>query len=157
MSGEKISQQQDRFCREYVVDYNGTQAAIRAGYSKKTARSQASRLLTNENILSRIRAIQIEELKKMSVTPESVILKFLEIYDRCTQAKPVMKWDSTKHEYVESGMYTFDAKGAIGALTKIGEYLAMFKNKVEHSGSVNMGNKELSEILNQLKARNDAK
>lgn len=126
----KLNGLQERFCREYVVDYNGTQAAIRAGYSEKTARSQASRLLTNDNILSRIRAIQIEELKKMSITPESVILKFLEIYDRCMQAKPVMKWDPTKHEYVESGTYTFDAKGAIGALTKIGEYLAMFKNNV---------------------------
>lgn len=38
------------FCQEYVVDKNGTQAAIRAGYSDKTANEQASRLLTNVNI-----------------------------------------------------------------------------------------------------------
>lgn len=42
-----ISDKQKRFCEEYIVDLNATQAAIRAGYSKKTAQQQASRLLLN--------------------------------------------------------------------------------------------------------------
>lgn len=40
-----LTPQQERFCQEYAVDYNGTNAAIRAGYAEKTAASQASRLL----------------------------------------------------------------------------------------------------------------
>ena len=157
MDDKKLTQQQELFCREYVIDYNGTQAARRAGYSEKTARSQASRLLTNDNILSRIHAIQIEELKKLSVTPESVIMRYLEIYDRCTQNKPVMEWNYSEHKLVETGEYTFDSKGAINALSKIGDYLATFSKNINLSGKVDTGNSELAEILNQLRARNDAK
>jgi phage terminase small subunit len=42
------------FCKEYIKDLNATQAAIRAGYSPKTARSQAQRLLTNVDIQNQI-------------------------------------------------------------------------------------------------------
>ena len=139
----KLKPQQERFCREYVLN-GGKQkeAAIAAGYSKKTASVQASRLLTNVNILSRVHAIQIEELKKLSVTPESVIMKFLEIYDRCMQAKPVMEWDYSEHKMIETGEYTFDSKGAINALTKIGDYLAMFKQNVNVNGELSVSKLE---------------
>ncbi|MBQ4572125.1 MAG: terminase small subunit [Clostridia bacterium] len=139
----KLKPQQERFCREYVLN-GGKQkeAAIAAGYSKKTASVQASRLLTNVNILSRVHAIQIEELKKLSVTPESVIMKFLEIYDRCMQAKPVMEWDYSEHKMIETGEYAFDSKGAINALTKIGDYLAMFKQNVNVNGELSVSKLE---------------
>lgn len=47
---DNLTDKQRRFCEEYVVDWNGTQAAIRAGYSEKGARTEAARLLTNANI-----------------------------------------------------------------------------------------------------------
>lgn len=153
----KLTAQQELFCQEYIVDYNGTQAAIRAGYSEKTADVQAVRLLRNVKVLSRVRAIQKDRLEKLAVTQESVILKLLEIYDRCMQAKPVLEWDYNERKYVETGHYTFDSKGALSALEMIGKHLAMFTNKVEHSGNIGTENKELTEILSQLKARNDAK
>ncbi len=46
----ELTHKQALFAREYLVDLNGTQAAIRAGYSKKTAASQAERLLRNVEI-----------------------------------------------------------------------------------------------------------
>lgn len=45
-----MTDKQARFVEEYCVDFNATQAAIRAGYSAKTARSQGARLLTNVDI-----------------------------------------------------------------------------------------------------------
>lgn len=132
----KLTPQQEMFCQEYIVDYNGTQAAIRAGYSEKNARTHASRMLTNANILSRVRAIQKERLEKLAVTQESVILKLLEIYDRCMQAKPVMEWDYNERKYVATGEYTFDSRGALNALEMIGKHLAMFTNKIKHSGDI---------------------
>jgi phage terminase small subunit len=50
--GEKmnLSLKQKRFCDEYLIDLNATQAAIRAGYSKKTAASQGERLLRKVEI-----------------------------------------------------------------------------------------------------------
>ena len=51
----------EKFCQEYAIDYNGTQAAIRAGYEKQSARQQASRLLSQEDILNRIMELQAEQ------------------------------------------------------------------------------------------------
>jgi phage terminase small subunit len=49
-----LNAKQQRFCQEYVKDLNGTAAAIRAGYSKKTAAQQAARLLTNVKVKRKI-------------------------------------------------------------------------------------------------------
>ena len=56
----KVTHRQQAFAREYLVDYNGTQAAIRAGYSKKGAAQQASALLRLPKV--------IEELAKRAAT-----------------------------------------------------------------------------------------
>lgn len=150
-----LTPQQELFCAEYLVDYNGTKAAQRAGYAEKTAAAQASRLLKNVNVLSRVRALQKERLEKLAVTQESVLLNLLEVYDRCMQKKPVTEWDYETGQYKETGEYAFDSKGALRALELIGKHLAMFTQKVEHSGSVETGNGELASILEQLKARSD--
>ncbi len=55
---KKLTARHDRFCIEYMVDLNGAQAAIRSGYSAKTARITASKLLTNPNILKKIESLK---------------------------------------------------------------------------------------------------
>ena len=49
----KLTDKQEMFCKEYLIDLNATQAAIRAGYSKKTANEQAGRLLVNVSVQSK--------------------------------------------------------------------------------------------------------
>ena len=61
---KKLTPKQQRFVEEYCVDFNGTQAAIRAGYSKNTATEQASRLLRNVNIQAAIK----ERLDELAMT-----------------------------------------------------------------------------------------
>lgn len=136
---KKLTGKEEKFCREYVIDLNGTQAAIRAGYSPNSARQIASRLLTKDYIRSRVHAIQIEECEKKSINEHSVLSGFQEVYERCMQLKPAKVWDTEKHEYVECGQYTFNPKGANTALTKMGEYLGMFKQNVNANvnGSIN--------------------
>lgn len=65
----KLADKQKRFCEEYVIDLNATQAAIRAGYSPRTARSQGQRLLTNVDIQNYISKLQkdIQERNKITV------------------------------------------------------------------------------------------
>lgn len=58
MPKTKLTAKQRRFVGEYLVDLNATQAAIRAGYSKRTAKEQGYRLLTKVHIQA---AIQIEQ------------------------------------------------------------------------------------------------
>lgn len=54
----QINDQQMKFCKEYMKDFNGTQAAIRAGYSKKTAQEAGRRLLTNVGVQKFINQLQ---------------------------------------------------------------------------------------------------
>ncbi len=143
----KLTKKQEMFCREYVKDHNGTQAAIRAGYSPESARQQAHRMLTKDYIRSRVHAIQIEECEKKSINEQSVLLGLQENYERCMQLKPAKVWDSEKHEYVETGQYVYNAKGAIAALTKMGEYLGMFKQNVNTNVSGSLDVNKLEDLI----------
>ena len=58
MSKQELTAKQQRFCEEYLIDLNATQAAVRAGYSAKTANEQGSRLLTNVSVASAINAMK---------------------------------------------------------------------------------------------------
>ena len=63
---------QERFAQEYVVDGNGTQSAIRAGYSRKTARKIASNLLSQTHVRNRV-----NELKKALATKHEITLDWI--------------------------------------------------------------------------------
>ncbi len=65
--------QHERFCQEYIIDLNGTQAAIRAKFSEKTARSKASQLLTKVNIQDRITELQAKRAKRTEITQDRVL------------------------------------------------------------------------------------
>ena len=67
-----MNSKRERFCREYVIDFNATQAAIRAGYSKRTANQQGSRLLANVDVRARIDKLQAEHAERLNVTADSL-------------------------------------------------------------------------------------
>lgn len=66
------SPKQERFCREYMVDFNGTQAAIRAGYSPATATVQASNLLAKPHIQTFVKSLTAKINENLRITPERV-------------------------------------------------------------------------------------
>jgi phage terminase small subunit len=70
---QKLSAKQEQFCREYLVDLNATQAAIRAGYSPKTAQEQASRLLSNVMVAARISELKQERIEKVARTAQDAL------------------------------------------------------------------------------------
>lgn len=121
-----MTDKQINFCREYVKDYNGTQAAIRAGYSEKTAAVKANQLLHKENILNAIKQNQKELVESSCLTEEKVIAKVEKILDRCMSAEPVMEWNYEEHRYEPTGEYQFDSKGALKAIEMLGKHLGMF-------------------------------
>lgn len=69
----KLSPKQERFVEEYLIDLNATQAAIRAGYSPKTARFQACKLLTNPNIQEMIQRKRAKMSEKLEISAERVL------------------------------------------------------------------------------------
>jgi len=68
-----------RFCEEYLVDLIGNQAAIRAGYSKRTANSQASRLLARDDIQEYIKKLRGKQTKRTDITADRVINEMAKI------------------------------------------------------------------------------
>jgi phage terminase small subunit len=68
-----LTPKQQRFCDEYLIDLNATQAAIRAGYSPKTAEQTASRLLRNVKVQEYIAKRQKELSRSTEITQERVI------------------------------------------------------------------------------------
>ena len=68
-----LTPKQKRFCEEYLIDLNATQAAIRAGYSPKTAEQTASRLLRNVKVQEYIAKRQKELSRSTEITQERVI------------------------------------------------------------------------------------
>ena len=68
-----LNEKQERFCKEYVIDLNGTQAAIRAGYSENTSQEQASRLLLNVMVQKRIEELKQGIGERLEITADMVV------------------------------------------------------------------------------------
>jgi phage terminase small subunit len=116
--GNKLNAKQDRFCREYIIDLNATQAAIRAGYSKKTARATGCENLTKQNIATRIKELQSTANKKSEITAEYVLQGIRAIAEG-------------PEDTVRNG-------DRLKAFELLGKHLVLFSDRqqVEHSGSV---------------------
>lgn len=92
---QPLDDRQLTFCREYIVDFNATQSAIRAGYSERSARTTASRLLAKDNIQAEIRRLVDERNNRTEVTADRVIREFAKI--AFADIKDVVEW---KKSYV---------------------------------------------------------
>lgn len=79
MAKRQLSEQRQRFVEEYLIDLNGTQAAIRAGYSVKTAQEQASRLLSNVMVQEAISKAMAARSKRTGVNQDRVVLELAKI------------------------------------------------------------------------------
>ena len=77
-----LTVRRDNFCRAYVLDPNGTRAAVNAGYSPPTARQQGSRLLTNVNIQNRIRSLRADIAERHCLDAGSLMGKLEAVYLR---------------------------------------------------------------------------
>lgn len=73
---EGLTAKQKRFCDEYLVDLNGTKAAIRAGYSARSARQIADRNMSNDDIRKYIEARMAEKEKEL-IADQDEVLKYL--------------------------------------------------------------------------------
>lgn len=101
-----LTDRQERFCQEYIIDANATQAAIRAGYCEKTARSTGSRLLTKADIRARIDEL-MAEIKSQKIADATEVQEYLTgcirgtadeevvvvegVGDGCSEAKTMVK------------------------------------------------------------------
>lgn len=72
---EKLLPREEAFVHEYMVDFNATQAAIRAGYAFKSAAYQGSVLLDRPNIAAAVERAKAQRLTRVQITQDSVLLE----------------------------------------------------------------------------------
>lgn len=160
----KLPPMQDRFVDEWLIDFNGTQAAIRAGYSERSARSIAGRLLTKDNIQREIARRQKDLQRRTEISQDRVVkelarIAFADATDYVqVETRTVEKNDGTELSYqtvtlTETAELSADQRAAIAgikqgtngvevklhdkikALELLGRHIGMFNDKLSLSGA----------------------
>nr|WP_316613928.1 terminase small subunit [uncultured Ruminococcus sp.] len=152
-----MTKKQKRFVDEYLIDLNATQAAIRAGYSKDTARAIGAENLTKPYIQQAIEE-RIEQLHNERSADAQEIIEYL---------TSVMRGESESEELVNEFIGDGCSKPArvkkapsekdrLKAAELLGKRFGLFKDKVELDGSVKADMSALSDVLDQLKVEDSA-
>ena len=126
MTTKKLTPKQELFIREYLVDMNATQAAIRAGYSADTAREMGSENLTKPAIAQRIQEAMGERFEDVEIKAAWVLGKIVETINRCSQAEPVLDREGN-----HTGEWKFDSRGALKGTELLARYLKLLTDRIE--------------------------
>ena len=162
-----MTKKQKRFIEEYLIDLNATQAAIRAGYSPKTAKDIGCENLAKPNISDAIDKAMAERSRRTGINQDRILLelariglaKITDVVDPDTgKLLPNASEDdlaciqSIKIKPNEFGtereVKLYDKKSA---LVDLGKHLGMFKDKVELSGSLETEKTKLDDLIQQIR------
>jgi phage terminase small subunit len=94
----KLSAQHEKFCQEYVACYHKRNAALRAGYSEKSAHVAANRLLKNDKVLARVRELQEDQLREIGVSKPDVLIRITRIMRR-EEVEHVVAYEESKRRF----------------------------------------------------------
>ena len=128
----KLTVKQQLFCDEYLIDLNATQAAIRAGYSKKTANEQGARLLANVSVKEYI-AKRMEEKEKTLIADQDEVLKYLTQVLRGESQSEIVVVEGTGNGASEARMMQKapDEKERLKAAELLGKRYNLFSDKMK--------------------------
>ena len=144
----KLTAKQKRFIEEYLIDLNATQAAIRAGYSEKTARSQGQRLLTNVDIQNAIKDLR-EEIQNDNIAKIKDIEEFLSLSMNGLINEEVIVVEGVGDGFSSAKTIEkqISAKDRIKAAELLGKRYSLFTDKMDLSVEKS---EKLADIINQL-------
>lgn len=122
-----MTPKQARFVEEYLKDLNGTQAAIRAGYSENTAESQASRLLRNAKVMNAVVEAQAARSKRTAIDADWVLRRLADeltadladIYGDSGELKPIHDWPLIWRQGLIAGVETDEERDDTGKVIAI--------------------------------------
>lgn len=159
-----VTPKQRMFALEYLIDHNGTQAAIRAGYSAKTAEQGAAQLLSNIKVKALIDELEQEAYAKLGITKEWVLREQAKIAgssidnhvkigeDGFVQAKPFEEMppeaiaairtieekrrtlSTPSGDVILESTFKFSLHDKVSTLRDIGKHLGMYKDELEVTG-----------------------
>lgn len=148
MDGD-LSPKRAQFVREYLIDLNATQAAIRAGYSPRSAKVTGTRLLADAAVSRTIAEAKAKRAERNELDADWVLSRLKRVAERCLEAEPVLEFDPGEKAMVPKtvmvedpetgetrlvGVYQFDSKGANGALKLLGDHLGLYVKRIEMGG-----------------------
>ena len=156
-----LNEKRARFIKEFLVDLNASQAAVRAGYSPKTARQQGSRLLSDADIQEAVAAAQKARSERTKITADRVVreLALIAFADLGT----VMQWGPEGISLKNSASLTPEQSAIVSevvqtrdgirvklhnkldALGKLGQHLGIFKPEAQSSAE-----DPIAELLRQI-------
>ncbi|WP_324272820.1 terminase small subunit [Acinetobacter junii] len=164
-----LTPKQQRFVEEYLIDLNATQAAIRAGYSEKTANEIGAENLAKPSIAKAIQDALKERKERVQIDADYVLKRLVEIdqmdvldiMDENLNMKPLKEWPKIWRQYINN-VESIELSDGEGWLKKIkwpdkvknlellGKHIAVgaFKEKIEHSGTIEI--QSLSELMDEL-------
>lgn len=120
-----------RFVAEYLVDLNGAAAAVRAGYSKRTARQIAHELLAMPAIVAEIVAAERDRAARTELSQDWIVERLKENVARAMTATEVYDRDGNA-----TGEFTYQGNVANRALELLGKHLGMFTDHLHVSGKL---------------------
>jgi phage terminase small subunit len=172
----KLTEKQQCFIDEYLIDLNATQAAIRAGYSVKTAQEQSARLLSKVMVQQAISEAMAERSRRTGINQDRILIELARIAllnpkalvnledatvnpeaspdDLAAIASVKVKRFPTKDggEGIEREVKFYDK---IKAIELLGKHLGMFKDRIELSGELDKEKSKLDSLLVQLSSTNE--
>jgi phage terminase small subunit len=128
----KMTEKQKRFCDEYLIDLNATQAAIRAGYSKKTAQQMGTENLSKPVIKEFIEQRMAEKEKKL-IADQDEVLKYLTSVLRGETESEIVVVEGTGmgESSARKVQKAPDEKERLKAAELLGKRYGIFKDKVQ--------------------------
>lgn len=141
-----MTPKQEQFCREYLIDLNATQAAIRAGYSAKTANREGSRLLTKPEIQTKVAELMAERTHRTERDADEVLRRLWLIVE--ADLRKVFHPDGTMLSPAElpedlaaalasikiGETFEVKANDRLKALELLARHYGMFVERVEYTG-----------------------
>ena len=114
----KLTEKQERFCLEYIKDLNATQAAIRAGYSERSANNIGPTNLVKPSISARIGELKAEIAESIKIDATWLLQASVDLYNKCMEGEEVKDRDGAS-----MGFAKFHPAGAGKALELIGKHV----------------------------------
>lgn len=125
-----LTAKQKRFVQEWMVDLCGTRAAVRAGYSEKSAANTASRLMKDPAVQAYRNELLKAKFDELGITRHSLAVEVYEMMQKCKGGTPHMVWNSDTKTYEPDGTWEQNEKG----LYKGAELLSRLLDKMDGAG-----------------------
>lgn len=131
----QLSEKQRRFVREWLVDMNGTRAAVRAGYSEKSAANTASRLMKDPDVQAYRNELLKAKFDELGITRHSLAVEVYEMMQKCKGGTPHMVWNSDTRTYEPDGTWEQNEKGLYKGAELLSRLLDKMDGAAEEEGT----------------------